>query len=114
MNKSRPTKKTLAGELGAIHQWMKDHEQHDNIRFKDGSDIMKTLATKTDLQKLSGIFLGEDGEMKFATKTDMEPILAVYRGSIFTKSIVLGAAAIIGAVVGIGWALITIASWIRG
>ncbi len=130
MSKSSPTKrrkKTVHGELGAIHQWMKDHEKHDNSRFKSGSDIMKTLATKSDLsvvmldqaskadfKKLTALLLDEQGNPQFATKADMEPVLAVYRGSIFTKSLILGAAALLGAVVGIGWAVVTISSWIRG
>lgn len=114
----------LSQELGAIHQWMQDHEKHDDRRFEQGNITMATLATKNDLavvaqeQKndmttLTKLLLDDNGQPKFATKQDMAPVLSLYQGSVFTKSLILGAAAIIGAIVGIGWGLYQLIGWAR-
>lgn len=110
-----------------IRQWMKDHEKDNNRRFKQGADTMRTLATKddlsivmldqaskTDVAKLTKLLLTEDGQPKFATQEQLAPVIAIYQGGVFTKSLVLGAAAVIGAIVGIGWGLITLVQWFTG
>lgn len=106
---------------------MKAHETDNNRRFRQGADAMKKLATKddlatvmldqaskTDLNRLTRLLIDENGQPKFATQESMAPVVAIYQGGVFTKSLVIGLAAVIGAIVGIGWGLITVASWIRG
>lgn len=128
--KRKPVKRkrsNIARELGAIHEWMKDHEKHDDKRFETGSEKMDTLATKDDLStvmldqaskqdmsKLTKALFTEDGQPKFATKEDMEPMLNLYKGSTFVRSLLAGTAAFVITLVAVGYALITIISWLRG
>lgn len=118
---------SVAKELGAIHQWMKDHEEHDDRRFEQGAATMKTLATKDDIQtvlvdqaskadmtKLNRLLLTEDGEPQFATKADMQPLIDLYKGGTFAKSLLAGAAFTIITISALGYAIISIIGWIRG
>lgn len=131
MNKKSPIKKKKVGgivrELGAIHEWMQDHEKHDDKRFEEGAATMAKLATKddiqtvmvdqaskTDLDRLTRLLLDENGQPRFATKEDMMPVLNLYRGSTFVKSAAAGVATLIITIVAVGYALITLVQWIRG
>jgi len=120
-------RKPILRELGAIHEWMKDHEKHDDQRFKEGSEKMDTLATKSDIsavmvdqaskadmQKLSKALFDEEGKPKFATKEDMEPVLNLYKGSTFVKSLFAGVAAFVITLVAVGFAIIQLVNWARG
>lgn len=80
----------------------------------DLAKMMMDQPSKADFKKIEKLLLTEEGEPKFATKADMAPIIAVYQGGVFTKSFVLGAATLIGAIVGIGWGLLTLAAWLKG
>lgn len=127
--KKKPSTKrsSVAKELGAIHEWMKDHERHDDKRFEQGSEKMETLATKDDIQtvmvdqaskgdllKLAKLLLDENGNLKCATKEDMQPILDLYKGSTFVKSLFAGLAAAVITLVAVGYALIQLVGWLRG
>jgi len=128
MGSSLPQKKipSIEKEIVAIHDWMQNHEADNNKRFAQSEDMMKGLATKDDLstvmldqaskadvRRLTRMLINDDGTPKFATAEDMQPVLSLYKGSVFTKSLLLGTAAIIGAIVGIGWGLIQLSSWLR-
>lgn len=129
-SKRRPKKKkvgSVAKELGAIHQWMKDHEEHDDKRFEQGTLKMNTLATKDDIQivmvdqasksdliKLTELLLTDEGQPQFATKADMQPLLDLYKGSTFVKSFAAGIAGFVLTTVAVGYALIQLVMWIRG
>lgn len=131
MSKKPPVKRKkksgIARELGAIHEWMQEHEKHDDKRFEEGTRTMATLATKddiqtvmvdqaskTDLEKLTKLLLDENGQPRFATKEDMLPVLNLYRGSTFVKSAAAGMATFVITIVAVGYALITLVQWARG
>lgn len=120
-------KPSVQRELGAIHEWMQLHEAENNERFEEGATKINTLATKDDLStvmldqasksdmsKLRLSLFDDEGKPKFATKEDMEPILNLYKGSTFVKSLAAGVTAFIITLVALGYALITLVSWLRG
>jgi hypothetical protein len=127
--KKKPSVKkgSVVRELGAIHEWMKDHEKHDDKRFEEGKAKMATLATKDDIQtvmvdqaskedfsKLARMLFDEKGQPMFATKQDMEPVLNLYKGSTFVRSAVAGLAGTVITLAALGYALIQLVSWLRG
>jgi hypothetical protein len=95
---ARKKKKQKMGNdaLAAILAWMKDHERHDDSRFKEGSEHMATLATKEDLAEMMKFFLEEDPEApgqlrpKFATRRDVEPIIDLYNKLVLSAKITNG------------------------
>lgn len=102
-NKTAPKRKTVIAELGAIHQWMKDHEKADDGRFDAGTKHMDLLATKTDIAELAKMFmeLDEHGDIKrdattgmpivkFATKKDVLPVVKFYDKLALSAQIVNG------------------------
>jgi hypothetical protein len=112
--------------MASVRQWMEDHEMHDSRRFKEAAETMATLATKEDLShvmldqaskgdlaKLSRLLIDDEGQPKFATRKDMEPISSLYQGGVFAKGLVLGFAAVIGAIVGIGLGIYTLVNWFK-
>lgn len=124
---SAKKKESATAELGGIRQWMKDHEKQNNTQFKAQGEQLKKVATKDDLsivmldqaskkdmQRLTDALFDEKGLPLFATKADMAPVLDLYKGGVFTKSLVLGMAAVIGGIVGIGWGLLQLGKWIAG
>lgn len=96
--------------LENFNEWKKEHEKRDEKRFKEISQKVENLITKDDFARM---FYDENGQPKFATRKDMAPLLALYQGSIFAKSFLLGIAAVVGAIVGIGWGLIAIRGWLN-
>ena len=119
--------KAILLELGAIHTWMKDHERFDDERFGEAKEKMNTLATKddistvmvdqaskADMSKLSRLLLDEEGLPKFATKEDMLPVLNLYKGSTFVKSLFAGVAAFVITLVAVGFAIIQLVAWFKG
>jgi hypothetical protein len=115
-SKRRPAKKKngVAKELGAIHQWMKDHERHDDERFEEGRAKMNTLATKDDTSEIMNLLLDDSGQPKFATKSDMQPMIDLYKGGTLAKSLLTGAAVTLITISALGYAIISIIGWIRG
>lgn len=109
----------LGARLDSISSWMSQHGVDDSRRFDRMDTSMKSLASKDDVieavQVLAKAFethAAADKEWKDDFRKSMEPVLRIYQGSIFTKSFILGAAAVIGGVVGIGYGLMTIAQWL--
>lgn len=127
LHKKRRTKQgVIVEELGAIHQWMKDHERHDDGRFAQASGKMQNLATKddlstvmldqaskTDMKKLTDALFDSEGKAKFATKEDMQPVLDLYRGSTFARSLFAGGATFVITIVAVGYAILQIISWAK-
>lgn len=131
-----------AGNIAAIRQWQVDHEKHDddrhqeNIgRFQEGTDkmallaskkdledfskkILEDVATTKDLEELVKFFVEQDpdtGQMvpKFPTRKEMAPIISLYKGGVITRAFIIGAAGLVGAVVGVGLGLWTLFNWAR-
>ncbi len=107
------------------------HELSDDVRFGSidktlmnqptkndlttlHQEIINTTASKEDLGKLASHFFDVDGQPKFATKDDMQPILNLYRGSTFVKSLAAGVGTFFITLVAVGYALIQLVSWLRG
>ncbi len=101
--KKRKRQKSIRTELGAIHQWMIDHEAADKKAFGEAQSVMANLTTKDDLAEFAKMFveLDEKGEVKkdfdtgqlvpkFATKKDVQPVVKFYDKLALSAQIVGG------------------------
>lgn len=121
----------ISKQLSTTVKKQKAHELADDLRFgaidktlsnqptkndlsTTHQEILNVTASKEDVQTLSDKLIDEDGQPKFATKADMEPILNLYKGSTFVKSLFAGGGAFLITLVAVGYAIIQIISWIRG
>jgi hypothetical protein len=122
---------TIAESLHNIAEKQTAHELEDNLRFgaidkvlkeqptkndlaATHQEILNVTASKEDLQHMSSQFFDKDGQPKFATKEDMQPVLDLYKGSTFVKSLFAGVGAFIITLVAVGFAIIQLIQWGRG
>lgn len=126
--KKKPTIASIVKDIRDIKDEQKKHNDGDAKNFDSMNTTLEGLATTDALQKMvleqptkkdftafqiemRALFFDEEGEPRFATRKDMAPVIDIYRGSIFTKQFIVGAATVIGALVGIGYGLFTIVGW---